>query len=61
MKTIDGKCHMQVKDLIEMLEFYPKDSVVYGTFFDDRKKYFERGIYKTAETADPEKVYLYLL
>lgn len=60
MKTIDGRYHYQVKDLIEDLKSFPGDSLVYSVFHDETKKFHEKPIYKTVETAEPDEVYLYL-
>ena len=58
MKTINGKYHYQVKDLLEELKDYPEDAVVFAIWTDE--SFHERPIYKTVETAEPGEVYLYL-
>jgi hypothetical protein len=60
MKTINGKFHYQVKDIIEDLRQYPEDAVVFAIWHDDNKEFHERPIYKTVETMTPNEVYLYL-
>lgn len=60
METIDGKIYFQVKDLIEELQDYPEDSIVFAIGLDRNNMLYERPVYKTIETADPGEVYLYL-
>jgi len=60
MKTINGKFHYQVRDLIEELNQFPRESVVFAIWHDQKVEFHERPIYKTAETANQGEVYLYL-
>ena len=60
MKTIKGRFHYQVKDLISDLKEFPQDSIVFAIWCGNDEKFHERPIYKVVETAEPEEVYLYL-
>lgn len=62
MKTINGKYHYQVKDLIEDLKQFPQDSVIFAIWHekDKNKTFHEMSVYKTVETAKPGEVFLYL-
>ena len=60
MKTINGKHHFQVKDIIEYLNQMPQESIVFVIWHDEKKEFHERPIYKIVETAEPDEVYLYL-
>jgi len=62
MKTINGKYHYQVKDLVEELKEYPQECVVFAIWSKGTQLH-EKPIYKTVETADgvdPKEIYLYL-
>lgn len=60
MKTINGKFHYQVKDLVSDLQQFPQESIIFAIWLDNDKSFHERPIYKTVETADPGEVYFYL-
>jgi hypothetical protein len=60
MKTIKGKHHYQVKDLIEDLKLFPQDAIIFAIWHGKRKTFHERPIYKVVETAEPGEVYFYL-
>ena len=60
MKTIKGKFHYQVKDLIRDLKEFPQDSIIFAIWCGKNENFHEKPIYKVTETADPGEVYLYL-
>ena len=60
MKTINGKYHYQVKDLIEDLKQFPQNSIIFAIWHEKDKTLHEMPIYKSVETAEPGEVFLYL-
>jgi len=60
MKTINGKYHMTVGYLIETLNGYNPDQIIYAIAHERDGRFAERPVYKTEQDCKETEVYLYL-